>query len=194
MKGSIPISPRCDHDYVTGRRYLKQLIEDIVTACNDDRAPFLKSGSDLLIEDTRLNLIRNQNEKHYMLKYQRLPLAAALYSTISHFSSLSEITNDMKSFGSSVNSVVVFSVCDDYILIQYTGISQILGLSCSLVSKSSILQKSIWIVTNMTLQAGRTREIQQSYPSGRTGPHLYHRIYVSLRQNSSGWITKTFFS
>ena len=72
MKGSVPISPRGDHDNVTGRRYLKQLIEDIVTACNNDRASLLKNGGDLLIEDTGLNLVRYQNEKHYILKYQRL--------------------------------------------------------------------------------------------------------------------------
>jgi len=97
----------------------QKLIEDVVPRSDYDGDRLFELWGKFLIENPRLNLIRNQQKQY-----------------IGDFRSLSKIVLYDEALGYGVGSVGVFSIRNEDFLIRNATVAEILSLCCALVSET----------------------------------------------------------
>ena len=90
--------PRRNHDDILGWLEVKELVEDVVTTGNDYAGIILQVRSDLIVEDARLDLVRNEEEDDCdgdMSSLDTLPMASD-HSLSSCFAALAKSCSTLK--------------------------------------------------------------------------------------------------
>lgn len=90
--------PRRNHDDILGWLEVKELVEDVVTTGNDYAGVILQVRSDLVVEDARLDLVRNEEEDDCdgdMSSLDTLPVASD-HSLSACFAALAKSCSTLK--------------------------------------------------------------------------------------------------
>ena len=115
--------------------------DDSIPSSNDDGRGVLQVGRELVVEDTGLDLIGNEQEDDWSGRRARESaqygfFSAAIELTISLLRRLSKVVLDVEALGLRVLCVGVRPVRDDDLVVRDASIAEILSLGSALVSEA----------------------------------------------------------
>ena len=116
------------------RLELQQLEVYVVAAGHNNGCVVLKVGGEGLVEDSRLNLIGDKDEKDWHAGQYHISLGRTLL-TIGYLGSLSEVMLDLEALRLRIFRVGVWSVGDEDLVVGNAGVTQVLGLCRALVAE-----------------------------------------------------------